>query len=352
MKRDIQNTFFELLRAALWNQEPRLLARHSANEWDEMFSLARQQAVVGLFYGGVSKLHDEWQPPLAFQMKLAAEAARVEEMNKTVDDVQNELMSVFAQEGIKPLVVKGQTLGHYYPQPELRVSGDIDLYFPCDEEDARARHLIETLGLSTRMESDGSWSFYFNEVEVEVHPRVFDLMPKSKERAIIEECGGLVTDEQGMLHLPSCCERLMLNLHILKHCCGTGIRLKQLCDMAVVSVCSKGQNDKGIMTSLYRKTLVLRWSRLLDETLAQYFYLENGHDTQKRCRRWRTASLMKLVMNDGKRRSDWGMRAERVRDADKKKNTVTNFVIHLPFSLFWAPYHVVLYIFILIKGNI
>lgn len=350
---EVQAVFFELLRAGLWDKTPQLEGVLSQTQWEEVYALSLEQSVIGMVYAGITKLPASQQPLMSLQAKLAAHIERIERINSHIAAVQQELIVLLESRGLSPMVLKGMAMNRYYSQPEWRIQGDIDFFFPRSEEVQQAIHCLAEKRIEVIKESDGSWCFFYAGVAVEIHPHAFDLHVGRKEQAIWQALT-LHTDEDGLRRLPAEAELFMLNLHILKHCCGTGIGLKQLCDMAAAAKYLSDEVDGESLKNLYHKAYIVRWSHLLYATLVQYLGLPKDTLPGYYAPTKRTRSLIRLILRDGRTRYAREQRLTRRKNVshENKAVTATTVLRHLPFSLFWAPYHVLIYIYTLVKGNI
>lgn len=54
---DINNLFFELIRVAIGNQVC-LSHTASADEWGELYAMAKKQSIVGICFAGLQKLYN------------------------------------------------------------------------------------------------------------------------------------------------------------------------------------------------------------------------------------------------------------------------------------------------------
>ena len=67
---DSKDIFFAVLRAGLWEQDLRLAAAPSREDWLSLLQIARQQAVLGLFYRGMTHLPAEQLPASDLRMRM------------------------------------------------------------------------------------------------------------------------------------------------------------------------------------------------------------------------------------------------------------------------------------------
>lgn len=321
-----EDIFFSLLRSGLWGSGPAALAGEEP-DWEGLFTLARRQAVFGLVFRGASMLPENQMPPMPERMKLMVEAGKVEKQAAKVNETAREIVASLTEAGFSPLVFKGPAVGKYYREPELRTSGDVDIWIPQHLEAAAG--LFRDKGLTVMEEADGAFRFAMDGVTVELHRRYYDLHVSPGK----------------LPEVPSACaELLMLSSHILKHAIGVGIGLKQFCDMAMAFSALEGRYDRGEFESCVRRCGLRHWNDLLCSFLAGF--LGSPAATLPAHRTVSASPLLRIVMEGG----NFGQHADGFRLS--KSYTVRRFLGRLPFSLRISPRETFGTLLDLTKGNL
>jgi len=321
-----ENIFFTLLRSGLWGSGPADLAGEEP-DWEGIFTLARRQAVFGLVFRGTSMLPENQMPPMPERMKLMVEAGKIEKQAGKVKETASATVASLIEAGFSPLVFKGPSVGKYYREPELRTSGDVDIWIPQRLEAAAG--LFRDKGLAVMKEADGAFRFAMDGVTVELHRRYFDLHVSPGK----------------LPEVPSACaELLMLSSHILKHAIGVGIGLKQFCDMAMAFSALEGRYDRGEFESCVRMCGLRRWNDLLCSFLAEF--LGSPAETLPAYRTMSASPLLRIVMEGG----NFGQHADGFRLS--KSYTVRRFIGRLPFSFRISPRETFGTLLDLTKGNL
>ena len=342
-----------MLRSGLWGGADDEVTSFplTAEEWKKVREEAARQAVIGTIFSGICLLPEQLMPDEGELSVWMALADKTERRNGKMGKVLKDLTAKFVKGGLHPVLQKGLAVARYYPRPELRSSGDIDLYFGEDlgkavrlieaegteanrteaeggkdiegredreiregreaedkkvreaksgeaevrEAKSREAEVTEAEGISVNMMPDGSGSFVWEGIDIELHGRLLDL--RSSEKLVREApCGGFEpTPLADGLRVPSPeITALLLNAHILKHALGKGIGLRQLCDLAMfyhsmfeaagtgdcgTNGCGEARSE-GIneyvsggfgerVRELYRKAGILKWSTLLHSYLVE-----------------------------------------------------------------------------------
>ena len=97
-------------------------------EWTRLYSLAKQQSVLGVAFAGVERLPKEGRPPMPFLLRWATEVEAIRGMSTLMNREARRLTQLFENVGRKNAILKGQANARLYPDPGLRQSGDIDIW--------------------------------------------------------------------------------------------------------------------------------------------------------------------------------------------------------------------------------
>ena len=318
-----------LLRRGLGFSPGEALPPGDGIPWSEVLGLARRQAVTGLLYAGLQTVEERVTLPDDTLFTLAVLISRIEKRGKTLDDFSSRYTASLREEGWHPLVLKGPEVARLYPSAFLRESGDLDLWLPKDEWNRfEAAHPL------WKKAPDGSLQWEEEGVPIDLHPRYFDL--SCKERLLPE-----VPSHEATL--------LMLSAHIRKHCMGSGVGLKQMCDMAVAY--SRLPYDREKLKDIYKKTGTLRWNRLLAAFLEAYLhcrehpFLPDGLPSPE--------PLARIVFSGGDQGQYAPGRTQSLHSSSllRKLDTLRRMLGRVPFSLRYAPGELLPYLGTLLKNQ-
>ena len=130
----IIDKLFSLLRYALWNKA--FIGEVSQEEFAQLLEVAKEQTVYGLVFDAISQLNGKFERREF--LKAYGRTEKIKRNNALVDKELKELVRMFNDNNLDYLVVKGQTYGRLYPNPEIRMAGDIDFLiyqdYPCVKE--------------------------------------------------------------------------------------------------------------------------------------------------------------------------------------------------------------------------
>ena len=230
--------FFQLLRLGD-AARPVLECPAGEAEWRRAFAEARRQTLTGVMFATVGRLPDGQRPPRRLFLEWWAESERIRAANRRVNRRAAELTARFAARGMRSVVLKGQGVALLYPDPLLRMPGDIDLW-----PDAPRAELFALL----RREFPGQAAFYhhmecpfFDDVSVEVHftpswmnrPGANRRLQRFFRREADAQFSRRVElpEEAGSVYVPTRSFNLVfMMVHVYRHLFVEGIGLRQLMD--------------------------------------------------------------------------------------------------------------------------
>ncbi len=248
---DVNYAFFYFLRQGLWEAEETYAGdAPRREEWEQLFSLARAQAVTGMFIDGVART--AMRPPAAVWEQWVAHLVRMERTNEFIDRCGKAWLKRLGSRGIAASLFKGSSVAAWYLRPLHRSYGDIDIVVRRGWR--RLKSMLAESGLACREEQGdivvGKEGFQ----PVEFHSRwEFAYSPLANFRL------------QRMLRAADGSDRELylacLILHLRRHFLTYGIGMKQVCDVAVMLRCSG--LDTARLERILRRLHAAKFSRLL-----------------------------------------------------------------------------------------
>lgn len=345
---EYQTLLYALLRVALNTseeipQEVSALSAFHYEDWIHLISVARQQTVLGLVYDALSSLSDilPLDIPNTIGSALMIETDAIVRNNKTVSLLAERVLNILKEHDLPAIVMKGPVVGAFYPHPDFRSPGDLDIYCPMGQPFRVLSLLQRNFDPNNNekihyIKADDSWHCKIYGVDIDLHRHYFDF------------------EMQGMSYptIPSPnATLLMLSSHILKHAIGPGVGLRQICDMAMAYKALSGQYDWTELHGVFQSHGLHKWDLLL----CSFIKLRLGVAPQRRdFLDMDISPLEKIVFSGGNfghfnpSRTLALSRNEKCR----KKDTLSRFIGKMPFALKYAPKQYCNYISSLFKGNL
>ena len=218
--------------------------------WQELYSFASKQALLGLCFDGIERLEKEYPEELKrnpigreLLMNWMGKAQQIRRQNMKVNAVAGKLFAMLRVDGMRCCVLKGQGNALMYPNPYSRTPGDIDVWINASRErimeyaskkfelgdDIRLQHLETSL--------DG--------VPVELHffpcsmnnPIYHARLQKWFRRYADLQCSHIVglPDGAGDVAVPTTAFNVIYQLtHLYHHFFDEGIGMRQIIDYFLV----------------------------------------------------------------------------------------------------------------------
>lgn len=207
----------------------------SAVEWAEVLAEGDRHAVTALLYPGIRQLSDVPEDVLA-KTRGAAITASIASENMLKS--QRDILELLEAKRIPCAVLKGASVACFYPHPELRTPGDIDI-LTGEKDIEQLKECLMAAGFSFDHETEMHQAFYGLGALVEIHrtASMFPDLPKGKYAAAFMG-GALEHRHEGTLSgvafpcLDFPYQMISLLAHIERHMRSAGIGLRQICDWA------------------------------------------------------------------------------------------------------------------------
>ena len=219
--------------------------------WQELYSFASKQALLGLCFNGIERLGKEYPEELRLNpigrellMTWMGKAQQIRRQNMKVNAVASKLFAMLREAGMRCCILKGQGNALMYPNPYSRTPGDIDVWIDASRErimeyaqkkfelgdDIRLQHLETSL--------DG--------VPVELHffpcsmnnPIYHARLQKWFRRNADLQCSNVVSlpDGIGEIAIPTTAFNVVYQLtHLYHHFFDEGIGMRQIIDYYFVA---------------------------------------------------------------------------------------------------------------------
>ena len=111
-------------------------------DWQQLYSFASKQALLGLCFDGIERLGKEYPKELKLNpigrellMTWMGKAQQIRRQNVKVNGVAAKLYSKFREDGLRCCILKGQGNALMYPNPYSRTPGDIDVWVNASRQD-------------------------------------------------------------------------------------------------------------------------------------------------------------------------------------------------------------------------
>lgn len=207
------------------------------DDWNRCFELALQQQVLAMTFPAMSALPKEHRPNFTLWSKWMTYAQNIAAQSKHKREVVRKMGEWLAEDGLSTMIIKGFSLAVLYPQPELRESGDIDIYSGDDYDKINA--CFEKHGLNIGRADGHHVHINIDGVSVEHHFALHNSRVKNGMEGPAELLQRLAATDRRTTSLPGICfpnstfTALFTAWHAHKHFLAEKIELRHVIDWAL-----------------------------------------------------------------------------------------------------------------------
>jgi hypothetical protein len=276
-----QQALFALVRAGFWETEVQL-APFEKIDYQEVYSLAEEQSVVGLVTAGFDHVVDV-KVPQEELLQFVGSSLQLEQTNLTMNGFIAQLIKKLCQNGIYALLVKGQGIAQCYERPLWRTSGDVDLLLDTDnyiKAKAYCDTIADSYSLDTKKNKErlhqeyqmGDWTVELHgTMHADLSRRMDCVIDQVQDETFSKKQVRVWKNGDTDVALPSPDNDVIFVFsHILQHLFFEGIGLRQICDWCRLLWTYKDSLNRGLLESRIRAMGVMSEWKVLAAFAVKY----------------------------------------------------------------------------------
>ncbi len=194
------------------------------------------------------------------------------------------VIGLLKENGIDAILLKGCGTAAWYPVPELRKSGDIDLLFKSEDETRKALQILAQQGFVTTEDQPANHHIVCesrDSVSLELHMSLAEPFDSEKTNRFLADCQKeyfahrRVVDCMGVaFELTSDgYHAFYLLLHMLQHYVRAGFGVKLLCDWVVFWESPLSEEEKKIFLRLTQESGTFGFAIMMTRVCVKYLGL-------------------------------------------------------------------------------
>lgn len=194
------------------------------------------------------------------------------------------VIGLLKENGIDAILLKGCGTAAWYPVPELRKSGDIDLLFKSEDETRKALQILTQQGFVTTEDQPANHHIVCesrDSVSLELHMSLAEPFDSEKTNRFLADCQKeyfahrRVVDCMGVaFELASDgYHAFYLLLHMLQHYVRAGFGVKLLCDWVVFWESPLSEEEKKIFLRLTQESGTFGFAVMMTRVCVKYLGL-------------------------------------------------------------------------------
>lgn len=279
-----EGVFFSMLRRSLWGAA--LEIPEGFRDLKHVLGFAKHQGMQGFVADALLNT-----PEIASKLSPVA-TEKLQDIlldnmaqHTTLNNVLLLVLNTLRAQGIDPVLLKGQGLAQYYPVPQLRSCGDIDIYVGVENYE-KAYYALQPIATeidsAEQMKGEGKhFHLTVGSTFIEVH-KYSEVYSSPRKNRIYQKfaleglTSSLVQHEIGPLSVNTPADNynvFYVFSHLWSHFVASGIGLRQLCDFACLLHAKVGKYDMTQLEDMLRTMgLMMPW-KVVGCALVEYFGL-------------------------------------------------------------------------------
>ena len=282
-----EELFLKLLSCALHSEFPEARDFTGLEEasWRRIHRLATSHAVPAFVGDRILTLPKEALPNRDMRLMIFSEIELTRRGNAYLTKALGQLQKTYEAAGLPFILLKGLSLGCFYPDAALRSGGDLDVLFHSDADYERGNELLRKAGHKLHDDSEvryGHTAFTYGRTIVENHARAVFFDHKRHNRhfdALIQEAigsGSLITQHHGdytIQTLPHELNVVYIFIHLFFHWLHWGVGFRQYSDWLLMMTRLKGQLDEEKILSMAKDLDILYPMQLFAQAAIRYLHV-------------------------------------------------------------------------------
>lgn len=224
------DTLFALLRSAIWGEERFPFHAPADTDWMALYRELEAQTVQFLPLDLLIR-----EDPKHTEAYMIHAANAIQNWYSLME-IQQEICTLLENKKLPFVILKGSAAACYYPQPEYRCMGDIDLLVLPSDYDTVTELFREHQFSESEDTNPYHRGFYYKNAHIELHQKFARLTTKEQTKWLDEKfyhaiahCSNHQMESYHFPMLPSTENGLVLLQHIKQHLEG-GLGLRQVID--------------------------------------------------------------------------------------------------------------------------
>lgn len=338
-----QELVFELLLVSTGAKRT-LSHPYADKEWEKAYNLAEEQTIAGALLDALENVRDEspeLMPSKMLLLQWIGSCQVIEQTSRQKEEAGKQVVDYFHTNGFACQILKGSSVGRYYPQPLRRSSGDIDLWL--DGGRKKIYDFARAFDKDGKLYGVNYHHIHFHlleDVHIEVHIWPSFLSSPLRNWCLHKFCKQhRPTMEASMPSLAF--DRVFILLHCYRHICGDGVGLRQIMDYFYLLRQGFTEEERKDAVYWIKKLGMARFARGLMWVLQDVFGLEKEYLIVEPDEKEGRFILNEIMLTGNMGHSDsrsWG----------SKQTALSRFILnlrrdlylagHYPHEAFWQPF--------------
>ena len=227
-----QKLFFELLSDHVHGVSSAKKVMKDVN-FEMLYSISKKHCVTGIVYSQIKENKDFCATDVKIQEAFKHQFAGSIIRSLSLENDLKRLKELFDKEKIPFALLKGAVVQKYYPLPELRTMGDIDIVIHPEHRDI-VHGLMRDAGYNSDYTIEPVWVYSKNGITYEIHTQMMTSPYKRFDscKTYFDNVWQYIDGENKEIEINY--HMVYLIYHIAKHIYGRGCGFRQFLDLALI----------------------------------------------------------------------------------------------------------------------
>ena len=339
--------FFSLIRCGI-GKERSLPQNPTPQQWQELFEMAKKQTLTGIAFAGVERLPADQRPPKEIILQWYTLCESIKKKNAELDRKCAFVSQKFKNEGFENCILKGQGIAQLYPNPALRIPGDIDIWLGGGDEkvieyvrkfipqcEPTYHHVDFPIAPGLDIEVHYRPSWMCNPFTNRKIQHFFDKCANKQFANVVETASGSFPAPTPLFN------RIYILQHIFRHLFFEGIGMRQILDYYFVMLQPMNDDEKREYKTLLKDLGLYKFATAVCYVMQRIFAIDDRHYIVEP-----NVKEGEFLLNEILAAGNFGKHDTRYNDTERGLNTahISNLVkrtftilAHYPSEMLWDP---------------
>ena len=250
-------------------------------DWNALMQVAEKHKVLPFLFD----ILEEADLPQAQRMILEQKGQQTVQQSYRLLFLSKSIIEELKEHGIDAILLKGSGVATFYPVPEYRKSGDVDILMKNKEEAERACEILEKHGFHKKEHQVANHHIActgVDGIEVELHVTLAEPFDSEKTNAYLQQCQASFFEHRKLQDVmgvtfnltTDAYQAFYLLLHMLQHFLRAGFGLKLLCDWVVFWEKPVCKEEKDTFIKLLEGSGLVGFASIITAVCVEYLQLD------------------------------------------------------------------------------
>ena len=250
-------------------------------DWNALVQVAEKHKVLPFLFDVL----EEADLPQAQRMILEQKGQQTVQQSYRLLFLSKSIIEELKEHGIDAILLKGSGVAAFYPVPEYRKSGDVDILMKNKEEAERACEILEKHGFHKKEHQAANHHIActgVDGIEVELHVTLAEAFDSEKTNAYLQQCQASFFEHRKLQDVmgvtfnlaTDAYQAFYLLLHMLQHFLRAGFGLKLLCDWVVFWEKPVCKEEKDTLIQLLEGSGLVGFASIITAVCVEYLQLD------------------------------------------------------------------------------